>query len=183
MRLRAVSSRKAAAPNSLDTTGASSTLPDAAVVGGPDRGGAANGGSKDESFFEARPWLDSDSEDDFYSVRGEFTPSRGNTPDHQSQTPFSGRIPVDRSKLFLVENKKRLIELLQEKQHYDDEDDSATDISSDMENSTVHAEKHLKPSRKGGKAKKSSKSGCFPNLIWKDRFKMCRNMKKEQKPK
>jgi hypothetical protein len=27
-------------------------------------------GSKDELFFEARPWLDSDSEDDFYSVRG-----------------------------------------------------------------------------------------------------------------
>lgn len=27
-------------------------------------------GSKDESFFEARPWLDSDSEDDFHSVRG-----------------------------------------------------------------------------------------------------------------
>jgi len=27
-------------------------------------------GSKDELFFEARPRLDSDSEDDFYSVRG-----------------------------------------------------------------------------------------------------------------
>jgi hypothetical protein len=27
-------------------------------------------GSKDESFFEAKPWLDSDSDDGFHSVRG-----------------------------------------------------------------------------------------------------------------
>jgi len=46
----------------------------AAIVASPDRYGSQNGssygGSKDESFFEARPWLDSDSEDDFQSVRG-----------------------------------------------------------------------------------------------------------------
>ncbi|KAL6622889.1 hypothetical protein ACP70R_032768 [Stipagrostis hirtigluma subsp. patula] len=34
------------------------------------------GSSIDESFFEARPWLDSDCEDDFYSVNGDLTPAR-----------------------------------------------------------------------------------------------------------
>ena len=27
-------------------------------------------GSKDETFFDSKPWLDSDGEDDFYSVNG-----------------------------------------------------------------------------------------------------------------
>ncbi|KAL6616616.1 hypothetical protein ACP70R_038886 [Stipagrostis hirtigluma subsp. patula] len=43
-------------------------------------------GSKDEVFFESRAWLDSDCEDDFYSVKGDFTPSRGSTPNYQPRT-------------------------------------------------------------------------------------------------
>ncbi|KAJ4841335.1 hypothetical protein Tsubulata_050932 [Turnera subulata] len=43
-----------------------------------------NYGSKEEAFFDSQPWLDSDCEDDFYSVNGDFTPSRGNTPVHHS---------------------------------------------------------------------------------------------------
>lgn len=43
-------------------------------------------GSKDEVFFESRAWLDSDCEDDFYSVNGDFTPSRGSTPNYQPRT-------------------------------------------------------------------------------------------------
>ncbi|KAK4544639.1 hypothetical protein RGQ29_032994 [Quercus rubra] len=39
-------------------------------------------GSKEEIFFDSQPWLESDCEDDFYSVNGDFTPSRGNTPVH-----------------------------------------------------------------------------------------------------
>ncbi|XP_065879015.1 uncharacterized protein At3g27210-like [Euphorbia lathyris] len=39
-------------------------------------------GSKDETFFDSQPWLESDCDDDFLSVNGEFTPSRGNTPVH-----------------------------------------------------------------------------------------------------
>lgn len=27
-------------------------------------------GSKEEAFFDSKPWLDSDCEDDFYSVNG-----------------------------------------------------------------------------------------------------------------
>jgi hypothetical protein len=72
----------------------------------------------------------------------------------------------------LVEKKHKLFQLLQEKQHYDDEDDSATGISSsDTENSSVHAEEEqLGTAPKGGKANKSSISGCFPNMIWKHIF-------------
>ncbi|XP_023529186.1 uncharacterized protein At3g27210-like [Cucurbita pepo subsp. pepo] len=47
-------------------------------------------GSKDEAFFDSRGWLDSDCEDDFYSVNGDFTPSRGNTP---VRTSFSSGTP------------------------------------------------------------------------------------------
>lgn len=141
----------------------------ALIVASPDLNGTENG-SKDESFFEARPWLDSDSEDDFHSVRGDFTPSRGSTPDHQRQTSFTERISVDRLKPSLIEKKQRLLELLQEKQQYDDEHDSVTD---------VHAEEHLKSSGKGEKAKKSSRAGCFPSSVWKFSFKSCRKKKKE----
>ncbi|CAN6347581.1 unnamed protein product [Urochloa humidicola] len=34
------------------------------------------GSSRDETFFEATPWLESDCEDDFYSVNGDLTPAR-----------------------------------------------------------------------------------------------------------
>ncbi|KAI4387916.1 hypothetical protein MLD38_000302 [Melastoma candidum] len=47
-------------------------------------------GSKEDAFFDSKPWLDSDCEDDFYSVRGDFTPSRGNTPVHHSFSVGSG---------------------------------------------------------------------------------------------
>ncbi|KAG8084232.1 hypothetical protein GUJ93_ZPchr0010g9470 [Zizania palustris] len=43
-------------------------------------------GSKDETFFDSRAWLDSECEDDFYSVNGDFTPSRGNTSNYQPRT-------------------------------------------------------------------------------------------------
>ncbi|KAI3813090.1 hypothetical protein L1987_17806 [Smallanthus sonchifolius] len=44
-------------------------------------------GSKEETFFDSQAWLDSDYEDEFMSVNGEFTPSRGNTPVHHSLIP------------------------------------------------------------------------------------------------
>ncbi|AEE77279.1 hypothetical protein AtNW77_Chr3g0187561 [Arabidopsis thaliana] len=46
-------------------------------------------GSKDETFFDSQPWLQSDSDDDFHSVNGDFTPSLGNTP----KSSFSDRPP------------------------------------------------------------------------------------------
>ncbi|KAL3526299.1 hypothetical protein ACH5RR_010955 [Cinchona calisaya] len=41
-------------------------------------------GSKEQTFFDSQTWLESDCEDDFLSVNGDFTPSRGNTPVHHS---------------------------------------------------------------------------------------------------
>ncbi|KAK3413016.1 hypothetical protein EUGRSUZ_I01656 [Eucalyptus grandis] len=44
-------------------------------------------GSKEDVFFDSKPWLESDCEDDFFSVNGDFTPSRGSTPSH-GNTPI-----------------------------------------------------------------------------------------------
>ncbi|XP_074286653.1 uncharacterized protein LOC141611900 [Silene latifolia] len=44
----------------------------------------SNHGSREEAFYDTQGWLESDCEDDFYSVNGDFTPSRGNTPVHPS---------------------------------------------------------------------------------------------------
>ncbi|KAG7548726.1 hypothetical protein ISN44_As12g038880 [Arabidopsis suecica] len=54
------------------------------------------GSSKDESFFDSHQWLPSDSEDDFYSVHGDFTPSLGNTP----KCSFSEKLPRFHNPLF-----------------------------------------------------------------------------------
>ncbi|KAL9249268.1 hypothetical protein AKJ16_DCAP01328 [Drosera capensis] len=40
------------------------------------------GSSRDSAFHDTQPWLDSDNDDDFYSINGDFTPSRGSTPLH-----------------------------------------------------------------------------------------------------
>ncbi|XP_010528170.1 PREDICTED: uncharacterized protein At3g27210 [Tarenaya hassleriana] len=45
-------------------------------------------GSREEAFFDSQAWLESD--DEFHSVNGDFTPSRGNTPKSGS---FSDRVP------------------------------------------------------------------------------------------
>ncbi|XP_038974326.1 uncharacterized protein At3g27210 isoform X2 [Phoenix dactylifera] len=79
-------------------------------------------GSKEEIFFDSRAWLDSDCEDDFYSVNGEFTPSRGSTPNYQITTPATPRL----NDTFFIEKfsdsksepsptgRKKLAELLRE---------------------------------------------------------------------
>ncbi|XBI55639.1 hypothetical protein VPH35_037414 [Triticum aestivum] len=108
----------------------------------------------------------------------DFTPSRGSTPDHQMQTSFAARISADIPSL--TEKKQRLLELLQEKQQYDDEHDATTDAGSETGNS-IHAEEHLNPSGKVEKAKKPAKPGCFACSAWKLSFKCCRKKKKEQK--
>ncbi|XP_062202749.1 uncharacterized protein At3g27210-like isoform X2 [Phragmites australis] len=45
------------------------------------------GSSRDETFFEACTWLESDCEDDFYSVNGDLTPARSFTSQHSKATP------------------------------------------------------------------------------------------------
>jgi len=54
-------------------------------------------GSKEETFFDSQAWLDSDCDDDFLSVNGDFTPSRGNTPVHHkfsTGTPEANKSPA-----------------------------------------------------------------------------------------
>ncbi|KAL4192529.1 hypothetical protein AMTRI_Chr06g172450 [Amborella trichopoda] len=47
------------------------------------------GGSKEETYFDSHAWLDSDCEDDFVSVNGDFTPYRGSFshPSSNQATP------------------------------------------------------------------------------------------------
>ncbi|EEF50925.1 uncharacterized protein At3g27210 [Ricinus communis] len=99
-------------------------------------------GSKDETFFDSRAWLDSDCEDDFFSVNGDFTPSRGNTPVHHNfsmgtpkinKTTLEGRPPTPGS---IPEpsptGKKRLSELFRESLREEQEADKLD--SSRMQN-------------------------------------------------
>ncbi|KAK9039607.1 hypothetical protein V6N11_014803 [Hibiscus sabdariffa] len=78
-------------------------------------------GSKEETFFDSRAYLDSDCEDDFFSVNGDFTPSRGNTPVHHSfstGTPRVNKATVDGSPLSISETSptgnKKLLDLFRE---------------------------------------------------------------------
>ncbi|KAK7380996.1 hypothetical protein VNO78_33518 [Psophocarpus tetragonolobus] len=71
-------------------------------------------GSKEEAYFDSKPWLDSDCEDDFYSVSGDFTPSRGTTPLHHTfGTPSRHKIPSSVTETS-PEKKKKLLELFRE---------------------------------------------------------------------
>ncbi|CAN1187919.1 Uncharacterized protein At3g27210 [Linum perenne] len=87
-------------------------------------------GSKEEAFFDSQPWLESDAEDDFHSVRGDFTPSRGSTPVHHNffiGTPQHNKLdvvevnpshpdstPAEAALPSLIKKKKRLSELFQD---------------------------------------------------------------------
>ncbi|CAL4972440.1 unnamed protein product [Urochloa decumbens] len=90
-----------------------------------------NSGSKDEVFFESRAWLDSDCEDDFYSVNGDFTPSRGSTPNYQprTQTVTANIFQSDKSKSPEPSptGRRKLAELLQEAMQNGPEE--STDVS------------------------------------------------------
>ncbi|KAL6509179.1 hypothetical protein OROGR_022489 [Orobanche gracilis] len=80
----------------------------------------AHPGSKDEAFFDSQPWLESDCEDDFLSVNGDFTPSRGNTPVHHSFSWGNTQANVVEQTIGYIsepsfpDKKKRLSELFKE---------------------------------------------------------------------
>lgn len=92
-------------------------------------------GSKEETFFDSLAWLESDCEDDFFSVNGDLTPSRGSTPNHQrsnSGTPqlnksiFMDRSPVSKPEPSPAGKKMKLADLFQEsmrrEQGFDDDE-------------------------------------------------------------
>ncbi|XP_051115101.1 uncharacterized protein At3g27210-like isoform X2 [Andrographis paniculata] len=68
------------------------------------------GGIEEEKFFDSHPWLESDCEDDFLSINGDFTPSAGTTPIH----PQNPSAPPDQSPHSTDNNKRLLSELFQE---------------------------------------------------------------------
>ncbi|XP_042477579.1 uncharacterized protein At3g27210-like [Macadamia integrifolia] len=91
-------------------------------------------GSKEETFFDSQPWLESDSED-FYSVKGDFTPSCGNTPNHQSSfrvTPQHNKslsmdgVAGTGAELFPTGKKKKLADLFLESFRRDQDADNQT---------------------------------------------------------
>lgn len=84
--------------------------------------GGVDFGSKDETFFDTRVWMDSDCEDDYYSVNGDFTPSRGSTPNRlfgatgtpqRNGKPLNVDVFPDSQSEPSPTEKKKLAELLQ----------------------------------------------------------------------
>lgn len=107
-------------------------------------------GSKDETFFDSNVWLDSDCDDDFLSVNGEFTPSRGNTPVHHNFSTGAPRVnksggtdltPNGRPEPSPTDKKHRLSDLFKESlrnDHNEDEQNtsgSATPYASSLQSS------------------------------------------------
>ncbi|GMJ04340.1 hypothetical protein HRI_004103200 [Hibiscus trionum] len=104
-------------------------------------------GSKEETFFDSRAYLESDCEDDFFSVNGDFTPSRGNTPVHHSfsmGTPQVNKATVDGSPLSVSETspmgkKKKLLELFRESvRETGDVNELNTSSNQDVSNGTPY---------------------------------------------
>ncbi|CAN8260794.1 unnamed protein product [Cochlearia groenlandica] len=81
--------------------------------------------SEEIVYFDSRGWLDSDCEDDFMSVNGEFTPSGGTTPVHHKFIDQTPKSEEELSHLTDDNNKKRLVELFKETQEDDHDDDVA----------------------------------------------------------
>ncbi|KAI7736169.1 hypothetical protein M8C21_015646 [Ambrosia artemisiifolia] len=71
-------------------------------------------GSKEEVFFDSQAWLDSDCEDEFMSVNGDFTPSRGNTPVHHSLIPSRTNGSMAQPSATPTEKRKRLLDFFKE---------------------------------------------------------------------
>jgi hypothetical protein len=94
-------------------------------------------GSKEEAFFDSQPWLESDCED-FYSVNGDFTPSRGNTPVHPSsqvnKTVVQDRFSNSNPGSSPSRKKKRLIDLFRESFGSDREFDNRVSVSKILAN-------------------------------------------------
>ncbi|KDP46300.1 hypothetical protein JCGZ_10140 [Jatropha curcas] len=109
-------------------------------------------GSKDEVFFDSQPWLDSDCDDDFLSVNGEFTPSRGSTPVHHSfamGTPKINKTNLeDRSPASKPEPsptvKKKLSELFRESRREEpDTDDQQTSDNQNINNGKIEVKQTI----------------------------------------
>ncbi|TKY63084.1 hypothetical protein E2542_SST12949 [Spatholobus suberectus] len=104
--------------------------------------GCGDNDGNEEAYFDSKVWLDSDCDDDFYSVKGEFTPSRGSTPVHQIflyKTPSSepGSVPEPSP----TTQKKKLLELFREsvrENQTDDAEDTSDNDKKEVKPTTIH---------------------------------------------
>ncbi|GMI68341.1 hypothetical protein HRI_000503400 [Hibiscus trionum] len=122
------------------------TIPPSPAKEKPD---AANG-SRDETFFDSRAYLDSDCDDDFFSVNGDFTPSRGNTPVHHNSfsagAPRIYKAPEDGSPGSASETspgkKKKLVELFRDNIK---EDQDVNELNTSINQDTANGKLEVKP--------------------------------------
>ncbi|XP_059452416.1 uncharacterized protein At3g27210-like [Corylus avellana] len=121
----------------------------------PFRSGTSFGGygSKEETFFDSQAWLESDCEDDYFSVNGDFTPSRGNTPVHHNlsvgtprvnKTGFENKIPGSVPVTSPTDKKKKLAELFRESSRNDrDGEDLNISGNQNIANGNIQAQPTL----------------------------------------
>ncbi|KAI3713278.1 hypothetical protein L1987_71852 [Smallanthus sonchifolius] len=130
-------------------------------------------GSKEETFFDSQAWLDSDYEDEFMSVNGEFTPSRGNTPVHHSLVPTRANTTIAHVEPLgskaqpspaPIENRKRLLDFFKESRrdsygsYYEEFAEPPSKYSDEMGSNKYSP--HLQRERPAG-----SLQGCFTGLL------------------
>ncbi|KAM0058326.1 hypothetical protein Hdeb2414_s0005g00168971 [Helianthus debilis subsp. tardiflorus] len=113
--------------------------------------------SKEEVFFDSQAWLDSDYEDDFMSVNGDFTPSRSNTPVHHSliSSRTNGSISQPSPPPPPREKRKRLLDLFKESKR----ENHGSSNEEFAESPNKHGDGM--PSKKSA----SSMHGCFTSLL------------------
>ncbi|PWA40782.1 hypothetical protein CTI12_AA559740 [Artemisia annua] len=125
-------------------------------------------GSKEETFFDSQAWLDSDCDDEFMSVNGEFTPSRGSTPVHHSSTLGTQRVNVVAASIDNIEpvgstfqpsptpteKRKRLLDLFKESLRGKSDSTLEFGETTNKDSDMGLNKNSLKP-----------KSGCFSSLI------------------
>ncbi|KAI3754427.1 hypothetical protein L1987_54210 [Smallanthus sonchifolius] len=132
-------------------------------------------GSREEAFFDSQAWLDSDYEDEFMSVNGEFTPSRGNSPVHHNLTQGTPRVNVgatftnpneplgstSQPSPIPTEKRRRLLDLFKEslRSNHDSNIEVAEPSNKDGQ---MGSDKGLKPK---SESHVGSKQGCFMSLI------------------
>ncbi|XP_051141434.1 uncharacterized protein At3g27210-like [Andrographis paniculata] len=133
-------------------------------------------GSRDEAFYDSQPWLESDAEDDYLSVRGDFTPSLGSTPVHNSTSVISTEtnkslISFPSASSQEIKSRMRLLELFKESFGPKDltteaETKSTTSNGSPSSFSDRHrhsnGKAHEDEEEEGDKPSKSVAECCFP---------------------
>lgn len=134
-----------------------------------------NFGSKEETFFDSQAWLESDCDDDFMSVNGEFTPSRGNTPVHHNFSSGNNKPPVsipNQPSPSSSEKKMRLSDLFNDslRGNYDSEGEQDGEpvkngVSSKAESPFMHGGEVAANGSNGLKTKRERFGSCFPSLL------------------